>query len=136
MADKQQKKNTDKPRQRRITQFQDVPPEVRAEITEFLQPPHIHKYAVSQAGLRNAYMSYASDRNILKELEDAGDDPMFTDMVKRQMERSKSHYSRRLAEATKAPGIWETYRYFWDEHYPFPDQDDNQGAGGNNPITS
>ena len=125
-------KNTDKEpkRRRRMTQFQDVPPAVRRTVTEFLQPT-----VMQQATLRSSHSMMATDRKILNELKQAEDDPLFQEMVQRQLNISTSHYHTNLQKYTKTPGIWETYRYFWDDSKPFPDQGPNTG-GGQGPITT
>lgn len=124
-------KNTDKApkRRRRITQLQDVPPEARRRIVEYLQPTPLQ-----QAELRSSHAIMAGDRNILNELKQAEDDPMFQDIVQRQLNISTSHYKRAVEQYTKAPGIWESYRYFWDDSKPYPDQPGGTGGGG--PITT
>lgn len=118
-----------KVKQEKRAKFQDVPPEVRAGITEYLQPP-----VAEQQSLRTRYQTMANDRNFRKEFETMEDDPMLIDMAKRQEQASRSHYHRQLERVTKTPGIWETYRYFWDESKPFPDQPG--GSGGSGPITT
>lgn len=116
---------------RRKTQFQDLEPGIRKEIVEYLQPT-----TRQQANLRAQYAVMAGDRKALKEFQEAEDDPIFTDFVKRQYERSRSWYHKRLAELSSAPGKWEMYRYFWDDSKPFPDQGPHPPSGGSGPLTT
>jgi hypothetical protein len=122
---------TDDKKRRRKTQFQDLEPGIRKDIVEYLQPT-----VTQQANLKAQYAVMAGDRNALKEFEEMGDDPMFTDIVRRQYERSKSWYHKTLERIASAPGKWEMYRYFWDDSKPFPDQGPNPPAGGSGPLTT
>ncbi len=115
--------------------FQDLDPGLRHEIVEYLQPTNLQ-----QADLRARYMMMAGDRQALKEFIDEEDDPMYRDEVtsflERQAEKSKSRYHENLKRVTSAPGKWETYRYFWDDSKPYPDQGPNPGPGSGGPITT
>lgn len=111
--------------------FQNLHPDLRKHITEFLQPTQ-----QQQNRLANKYYTMARDGALLKQFQDAGDDPMFIDMLKRSLKQSRSHYHEYLEKVSNAPQIWESYRYFWDDSTPFPDQGPNPGTGGNAPITT
>lgn len=122
---------TDKPG-RRKTQFQDLESSIRKTITEYLQPTNMQ-----QAGLRSAYRLMAEDRNLVKEFAaETDDDPAFLRIMKRQAERTKSRYHSQLEKAVAIPSKWETYRYFWDDSKPFPDQGPHPPPGASGPITS
>lgn len=125
MSDKE--KQPPKPRRRR-TQFQDIPPETRRTVTEYLQPP-----TQEQGMLRHRYLTMRNDEEFAKQWAELDDDPMTRNVAERQARTSRSRYHQLLEKLTKTPGIWETYRYFWDSSKPFPDQ--RPGGGGYGPDT-
>lgn len=115
--------------------FQDLDPGLRHEIVEYLQPTNMQ-----QAELRARYMMMAGDRNALKAFSEDADDAFFGNEImgflERQAQRSKTRYHENLERVTSAPGKWETYRYFWDDSKPYPDQGPNPGPGSGGPITT
>lgn len=114
-----------------MTKLQDIPPEVRKRVTEYLQPP-----SRDQTRLEVEYQLMAANRNQLRAMERH---PMLYDtfeanLARRALEQSKSNYHAHLERVTKAPGIYETYRHFWDDSRPFPDQGPGGGGYGGGPF--
>jgi hypothetical protein len=113
-------------------QFQDMPPEVRAEIVEYLQPT-----ISDQEELRERYQIWREDEASAKWVQSLG--PEWIQQLekeKQQAKRSKSNYHELLEKTSKIPGIWHTYRYFWDKSKPFPDQGPDPSSSGSSPITT
>lgn len=108
--------------------LQDLPRSVRMRITEFLQPSYRQ-----QNQLSSQYREWKNDELMRRTMEELGwvDD---VQTYKEMEEQNKAKYKDSLTKFTKAPGIYETYQYFWDDEYPWPDQDG--GTGGGRPITS
>jgi hypothetical protein len=107
---------------------QDLPPAIRKNVTEFLPPTYRQ-----QDQLSAQYFQWRSDDLFAKTAADEG----WTDtaeMFEKDAKRNKAKYHQMLENFTKAPGIHETYKYFWDDDKPWPDQ--NGGNGGGRPITS
>lgn len=132
MADKnadKRPKDANPRRRRRITQFQDLEPSLRREIVSYLQPTPLQQH-----GLRVLFEDMAEMTQLRKEAEELSVNRPIIQSTKNHEKAAKTRYQKRLEEVTKTPGIWETYRYFWDETKPFPDQDG--GGGGGYPLTT
>lgn len=116
-------------RRRRVTQFQDLEPGIRREIVSYLQPTPLQQH-----GLRVLFENKTEATQLRKEAEELSTNRPIIQSTKNQEQAAKTRYRTRLQEVTKAPGIYETYRYFWDDSFPYPDQDG--GGGGGYPITT
>ena len=116
-------------RRRRITQFQDLEPALRREIVSYLQPT-----PSQQQGLRILFEEKAEWTHLRKEAEQLSTNRPIVQATKNQEKAAKTRYQHRLEQVMKMPGIHETYRYFWDESKPFPDQDGGDGGGA--PLTT
>lgn len=116
-------------RRRRVTQFQDLEPGIRREIVSYLQPTPLQQH-----GLRVLFENKTEATQLRKEAEELSTNRPIIQSTKNQEQAAKTRYRTRLQEVTKAPGIYETYRYFWDDSFPYPDQ--AGGGGGGYPITT
>jgi hypothetical protein len=117
--------------------FRDLPPAVRKNVTEFLQPT-----VKQQERLNRSYELYARQRNSVKFLESNPDmllvraQPGYLDKEREWAENMKGWYERDKERYTKAPGIHETYSYFWDDRETWPDQGPDPDMGGGDIITT
>lgn len=116
-------------RRRRVTQFQDLEPGLRREIVSYLQPTPLQ-----QDSLRVLFEARAEATHLRKEAEELSTNRPIIQSTKNQEKAAQTRYKTKLEEVTKAPGIYETYRYFWDDSFPYPDQ--AGGGGGGYPITT
>lgn len=130
------KKNADKKpkeapprRRRRVTHFQDLEPGIRREIVSYLQPTPLQQHS-----LRVLFEERAEMTQLRKEAEQLSVNRPIIQSTKNHEEAAKTRYKTKLEEVTKAPGIYETYRYFWDDSFPYPDQ--AGGGGGGYPLTT
>jgi hypothetical protein len=118
-------------KRRRRTQFQDLEPAIRREIISYLQPTYAQQYSLGVL-----YETKAELSMLRRQAESLAHRPIYQKLLTHEKEETEA-YKAKLKEVTKTPGIWETYRYFWDDSKPFPDQGSGPGSGGQTgPITS
>ena len=117
--------------------WRDLPPAVRKNMTEFLQPT-----VQQQEKLGTTYERYAEQRNRVKFYEThpnlilVREQPGYIASERRWMETTKKWYNRDKEMYMQAPGIHETYSFFWDDDEPFPDQGPDPDMGGGDMLTT
>lgn len=117
--------------------WRDLPPSVRKNMVEFLQPT-----VKQQEKLSKSYTMYARAQNDVKRhekhpnLELLREVPGFMDRERQWMDMTKKWYERDKERYTRAPGIYLTYNFFWDDDMPWPDQGPDPDIGGGDIITT
>jgi len=114
-------------KQQQKRKLQDLPISVRKSIVEFLQPTYRQ-----QDELKQRYFDWQSETAFRKLIQGTAWEE--ADVPGELEQRNKDEYQKLFQRYTKAPGIYDTYQYFWDDEYPWPDQ--NGGGGSGRPITS
>jgi hypothetical protein len=118
--------------------WRDLPPSVRKNMVEFLQPT-----VKQQEDLRRSYGIYGRSRDAVKRAETLPDPTIWDDIRPNYLneerewrDTTKNWYERDKERYTRAPGIYETYKFFWDDDRPWPDQGPDPDIGGGDMLTT
>jgi hypothetical protein len=131
MPPKKSKPSKDKPT------FQTLPQGVRQNITEYLQPT-----VKQQERMQLAYSIYSTANKTLQvyernpDLSDFRNLPGFMEREREYVKRVKGWYEKDKKSFTSAPGLHETYRFFWDDNQRWPDEGPDPDIGGGDMLTT